>query len=135
MIFGIGDVRFKDIDWKSPEGTVRARVNLSKFGGRFKEAQIWLDNRINLGMMPYIPFRTGRLQGAINQRNSVYRGTGRVVAYTLSYGRHLYGGVNVKSGRPIHYTNPLTTPKWFDTVRAVHENEWKRGVKEIILRK
>ena len=128
------NIRYRDIDWRSPEGTVRAHVNLSQFGGRFKEAQIWLDNRINLDMMPYIPFKTGREQGAINARNNVYRGTGKIVAYTLSYGRQLYSGKNAKTGQPIHYTNPLTTPRWFDTVRAAHENEWKRGVREIIMR-
>ena len=128
-------IAYRDVNWKNTTGTVRAKVRLSVFGGRFKEAQIWLDNRINLDMMPYIPFRTGRLQGAINRENNALRGTGQIVAYTLSYGRQLYSGRNAKTGNPIHYTNPLTTPRWFDTVRSIHENEWKQGVRDIIMRK
>lgn len=128
-------IRYKDVDWKSPAGSVKAKVSFSKFGGRFKEAQIWLDNQINLDMMPYIPFRTGRLQGAISTENDRRRGTGDIVVYALPYGRWLYGGINTKTGNPIHYTNPLTTPKWFETVRAIHEDEWIRGVKDIIHRR
>ena len=128
-------IGFKDVDFKSPEGKVTAHVGLSKFGGRFKEAQIWLANRIDMDMMPYIPFKTGRLQGAIHNRNNVQRGTGKITVYTLSYGRKLYYGINPRTGQPFHYTNPLTTPRWFDTVKAIHGNEWKRGVREIIMRK
>lgn len=128
-------VAYRDVDMSNKTGTVKAKVRLSVFGGRFKEAQIWLDNRINLDMMPYIPFRTGRLQGAINAKNNIARGTGNIVVYTLPYGRKVYSGLNEKTGKPLHYTNPLTTPHWFDTVKAVHGEEWKRGVREIILRK
>lgn len=128
-------IAFKDIDWKSPAGSVNAKVRLGIFGGRFKEAQIWLDNRINLDMLPYVPFKTGALQGAINSRNNANRGTGRITVYALPYGRRLYNGINSNTGLPYHYTNPLTTPRWFDTVKAVHGNEWKRGVREIIMRK
>lgn len=128
-------VGFKDVDWKSPQGTVRAKVRLSRFGGRFKEAQIWLDNRIDLDMMPYIPFKTGALQGAIHSKNNASRGTGKITVYALSYGRRLYYGINPNTGLPYNYTNPLTTPRWFDTVKAIHGNEWLRGVTEIIKRK
>ena len=128
-------IAFKDVDFRSPEGNVRAKVHFSRFGGRFREAQIWLDNRIDLDMMPYVPFKTGRLQGAIHNRNIANRGTGRITVYTLSYGRKMYYGINPNTGQPWHYTNPLTTPRWFDTVKAIHGNEWRRGVKEIIMRK
>lgn len=122
---------FKDAKIGKSEGIARAHVKLSRLIPRFHEAQIWLDNRMNLDMMPYVAFRTGRLQTAINTRNNQLRGTGRFCVYTLPYGKHVYEGISSHGG-PMHYTNPLTTPHWFETVKGIYGNEWVRGVDEII---
>lgn len=125
---------FKDTTLSKSTGIARAHVRFSKLFPRFKRAQIWLDNRIMLDMQPYIPFRTGAFQGRIQQANAGRAGTGGIVVYVPPQGRWLYNGVAYsKSGaRPIHYTNPLTTPHWFETVSALYKNQWVRGVKDII---
>lgn len=125
-------ITWKDITAKGYSGNVRATVKLGWLGFRFREAQIWLDRQIMLDMQPYIAFKTGKLQGAITTRNNVYAGTGQVLIYTLPYGRRIYYGWT-PSGRPMNYSNPLTTPRWFDTVKARYMNVWERGCRDIIL--
>ena len=122
---------FQDIDVKSREGNIQAHVKLSKFGWRFKEAQIWLDRQMMLDMQPYIAFKTGRLQQAITTKNNIFAGTGKLVVYTLPYGRGVYLGIT-KTGKPMHYSNPLTTPRYFDNVKRIYRDNWNRGVKDII---
>ena len=124
---------FKDASYE--DNGIKAKIRFSRFFPRFKEAQIWLDNRINLDMSPYIPFRTGKLQGAIMAENTRRIGTGKLIAYTLPYGRPLYMGISQRTGKPINYSNPLSTPYWFETVKGLYVSNWLKGVEEIIRRK
>lgn len=128
---GFFDPSFQDINVTSKEGSVRARVRLSKFGWRFKEAQIYLDRQMMLDMQPYIPFRTGDLQRAITTKNNILAGSGKLVVYTLPYGRYVYLGVT-NSGKQMQYTNPLTTPRYFDNVKRIYRSNWTRAVRDII---
>lgn len=125
---------FKDAHLRKTTGIAEAHVYFSRFFPRFKRAQIWLDERVMLDMQPYIPFRTGAFQGRIQTQNAGRAGTGNIVVYVPPQGRWLYNGVSYsKSGaRAINYSNPLSTPRWFETVRSAHQNEWIQGCRQII---
>jgi len=137
-MFGFGGIKEKDFKdttlIKQTEGIAKAEIKLSRWFPKFKEAQVWLDDRINMDMMPYVPFKTGAMQTAINAKNNQLRGTGKICVYSMPYGRRVYNGIN-KNGGTMHYTNPLTTPHWFVTVKDNYKNQWIRGVKDIIGRK
>ena len=122
---------YQDVDVTSKDGAVHAKVRLSKLGWRFKEAQIQLDRQIMLDMQPYIPFKTGDMQRAITTKNNILAGSGKIVVYTLPYGRKVYLGIT-ESGKPMHYSNPLTTPRYFDTVKRIYRSNWNRTAKDII---
>ena len=70
----------------------------------------------------------------IYAKNNSLRVTGKLCVYAMPYGRKVYNGIN-KNGQQMHYTNPLTTPHWFVTVKEIYKNQWIKGVKEIIGRK
>lgn len=132
-------VNFKDIHYiSSPSGTfgvIKANVKLSKFGGRFRKAQEYLDTQIMKDMEPYVAYRTGALLNHIKMYNQLMAGKGEIMPFALSYGKNTYQGLN-SHGAPIqHWTNPQTQPYWFDYTRQMHEKEWVDGCKDIILGK
>lgn len=106
-----------------------ANIRLSVFGGRFEKAQLWLDREIMNDMRPLVPYRTGIFLKKIEANNRVFAGTGRVVTAVPPQGKWLYGGVT-KSGKPIHYTNPLSVPQWGAVVVQRNLGKYKAGVKE-----
>ena len=116
------------------QGYYKAHVKLSDYFKHFNDAQIWLDRQIMTDMTPFVAYRTGRLLSHLRVENSMLEGTGQIMAYTLPYGEATYKGLNA-NGQPItHWTNPQTTPYWFETARAVHERDWVNGCRKIILK-
>lgn len=122
---------FVDSNLRNVEGIAHAKIFLSRLIPRFKRAQVWLDKRMNNDMLPYVAYRTGRLRNAVNAKNQTLVGTGKLCVYTLPYGRSVYSGVT-KSGKKMVYSNPLTTPHWFETVKSVYCQQWIAGVKDVI---
>ncbi len=119
--------RFKDFTFK--DGHMSAKIRFSVFGGRAKKAQIWLDREIMKDMYPLIPIRTGIFRKTIESVNRIFEGTGRVTTAVPPQGKWLYGGVT-KSGKAIHYTNPLSVTKWGQVTIDNNREKYKQGVKE-----
>lgn len=125
--------RFKDLTMENK--AVKVKIGLFKYNKRFEEAQIWLDRQVMSDMSPYVPYRTGAFLSRIKAENALMEGTGQVKAAVPPQGRYLYNGVSRFSGRALHYTNPITTPRWFETVKSIYYPSWENGVREIIRRK
>lgn len=123
---------FKDIT--IDKEYMKAKVRLSVFGGRFKEAQIWLDQQIMLKMTPFIPKKTGEFLGKIQAENASKVGTGKVVTSVPPQGLTLYPGVS-KSGNPFQWTNPQTQPYWGKYTVQTFRREFNEGVERILKRK
>ena len=122
-------VRFEDLTME--DKFVSCKVKFSIFTPRRREAQQWLDRQIIMDMKPLTPYRTGNFRGHWSAVNNAKIGTGQLVATLMPYGKYLYHGVT-RGGNPTHYTNPKTTPYWFNTAKLMHEKEWRAGVERII---
>ncbi len=121
--------RFRDITLKNE--TMTARIGLSVFGGRFKKAQIWLDQEIMKRMEPVIPYRTGAFLGKIKAENAGRVGTGVLRTSVPPQGTKLYPGVSSR-GVPFHWTNPNTQPYWGQYVIRTYKRDFVDGVRRII---
>ena len=126
---GLFKPRFKDITLKNE--TMTAHIGLAVFGGRFREAQKWLDQEIMNRMEPVIPYRTGAFLGRIKAENAGRIGTGELRTSVPPQGRKLYPGVSSK-GVPFHWTNPNTQPYWGQYVIRTYKHDLLNGVKKII---
>lgn len=113
-------------------GTIKCHIWLAKYGGRFKEAQIWFDKTLVSRMHPYIPYKTGEFLGRIISRNAERYGTGELVVSVPPQGRRLYPGYSL-AGRPFNWTNPQTKPRWGTYTYKLYKNELTRGVTDILL--
>lgn len=123
------DPSFKDITINKEY--MKAHVKLSVFGGRFKQAQEWLDKEIVKRMTPFVPKKTGTFLGKIVSGNASRVGTGRIITSVPPHGRALYPGVS-KSGRPYHWTNPSTQPYWGKYTVQTYRGELNSGVNRIL---
>lgn len=129
-------------------GDIKADVSLSRFEKQFQEAQFWLDGQVMNDMVPYMPHRDGIFVNLTRMRSAALQGTGKVVAGAPPQGRFLYegkvmvdpvtgspwarkGAKKVVTERPLTYSNPKATPKWFDTAKEKHGKSWVKGVKRI----
>lgn len=124
-------VAFKDITIN--KSYMKAHVRLSIFGGKFREAQIWLDQEVMRKMTPYIPRKTGVFLGKIQSENAARVGTGKIVTAVPPQGKKLYPGVS-KSGKPFNWSNPQTQPYWGKYTAQTHNKEFNDGVKKILQR-
>lgn len=122
---------FQDFTYESEY--VKANVRFSKFNGRFRLAQIWLDRTFMEKMKPVIPYRTGAFLSRIEAANAGGWGMGRIVTSSPPQGKRLYGGINPASGLPFHWTNPLTQPRWGEWTYQTYKKEFNDGIKHIIL--
>lgn len=129
-------------------GEIHIDVSLSRFEKQFQDAQYWLDGQVMNDMVPYMPHRDGTFVNLTRLQSSSIQGTGRVVAGAPPTGRFLYygkvmvdpvtgsswarkGAKKVVTDRPLTYSNPKATPKWFDTAKENHGKSWIKGVKRI----
>lgn len=131
----ISEIDFKDADLKFPLGigkaAIKGKLKFSNWFPRFKKAQKWLDYRINEDMRPYLPVRTGALRDTVYRRNEQLNGTGKICIYAMPYGRKVYQGISSNGGQ-MRYTNPLTTPYWFNTVKSIYQESWRQGAEDIV---
>lgn len=140
------EFKFKDIKINGKH--MRVRVDMSRFEKQFKEAQFYLDSQIMTDMVPYMPSRTNAFVNLVRARSAAHAGSGVVVAGVPPSGRFLYGGKimidpvtgspwarkgakKVVTNRPLTYSNPQTTPHWFDTAKERHGDQWVEGTKRI----
>ena len=121
---------FEDFTYLSD--SVKCNIRFSRFGWRFKRAQEWLEHTFVIKMVPVMPQRTGALVNKTIDENARNYHDGRVITIGLDYGKKLYSGVNPKTGKPWHWTNPLTQPYWGEYVINEYESELVDGVKDII---
>lgn len=122
----------------------RIELSLDKYSSRFTEAQQWLGDRVLEDSKPFMPILTGSLQQRSHTEND-----GKRVIYPGPYGRFQYGGKvmvdpvtgspwarkgakKVLTDRPLKYSNPQATAKWFDAAKEVNLEYWLNGVRKII---
>ena len=128
-MFGFVPLHVKDSSMKYKYFT--CKIMFSRFSKRFQEGQKYLDSKLLEYMQPVIPYRTGLFRSRINAANVNRIGTGKLIVTLPPQGRMLYRGI-AKSGKPIHYTNPLSVPNWGTAVWKQHKPEIMKGVKEAI---
>lgn len=126
---GLFEPAFKDITIN--KSYMKAHVRLSIFGGRFRKAQVWLDQEVMKRMTPYIPRKTGAFLSKIQSANAARVGTGKVVTAVPPQGKRLYPGVT-KSGTPFNWTNPQTQPYWGKYTYETHRRDLNDGVRRIL---
>jgi hypothetical protein len=136
---------FKSI--KISHGGMKVDVSLKRFEQQFQQAQYELDSMVMTSMEPYMPKVTSTFINLTKARSAALAGSGEVVAAAPPYGRFLYEGkvmVDAQTGSPfarkgakkivtnqdIKYTNPKATPKWFETAKQKHADEWIKVVKK-----
>ena len=127
-------------------GNMRAFINLERINANLANAQYWLDGQVMNDMVPYMPMQTNTLINITRAQSAALQGTGTVVAAAPPYGRFQYMGVvmvdpatnspfarpgakKVVTERPLNYSNPKATPKWFDTAKKNHGQNWINEVK------
>jgi len=125
-------MKFEDITMNNRY--VHCKVMFSRFNGRFRRAQIWLDRTFMEKMQPVVPYKTGEFLSKINAENAGRWGTGKIVTAVPPQGRYLYPGVNPRTGLPFNWTNPNTQPRWGTYTYNKYLPEFKRGVKHILLK-
>ena len=135
---------FPDISIVS--ANMRAYVKMDRINANLEHAQWWLDNQVMTDMIPYMPHNTGAFVNITRAQSAAIAGTGEVVAGAAPMGRFLYNGVvmvdpetgspwarpgakKIVTARPLTYSNPQATPKWFDTAKQNHGQQWIAGVK------
>lgn len=135
---------FKDI--KIREGDIKVDISMDRFEQQFQDAQFYLDTMVMTSMIPYMPRVTGTFINLTKARSASIAGSGEVVAAAPPYGRFLYNGkvmVDPVTGSPyarkgakkkvtnkdIKYTNPKATPRWFETAKQKHGDDWIKQTK------
>lgn len=125
---------------------LKVHIDMSRINNNLHKAQWWLDNQVMTDMVPYMPHNTGSFVNITRAQSASLAGTGEVVAGAAPMGRFLYNGVvmvdpetgspwarpgakKIVTERPLTYSNPRATPKWFDTAKENHGNQWIAGVK------
>ena len=123
---------FKDLTMKTQN--MDCKIWFSRFNGRFKMAQIWLDRKMIEKMQPVIPRKTGQFREKINVANVGKWGTGEIVTSVPPQGRYLYPGISFRTGKPFKWTNPLTQPRWGTYTYQTYKSEFNRGIKDILIK-
>ena len=136
----MGDTfHFPEFSYVAPN--FRVEISFDEWSERFTKAQQWLGDRVLEDCRSLMPLRTGSLQ----QRSHV-EDDGRKVVFPGPYGRFQYMGkvmVDPETGspwarkgvkkvvtdRPLVYSNPTATEKWFEAAKARHLQYWLDGVK------
>jgi len=121
---------FRDITMKTE--TIQCHIGLAKFGWRFARAQKWFDQTLMSRMYPVMPYRTGQFLGKIINLNAGRYGQGELIVSVPPQGRRLYNGIS-ESGKPFHWTNPNTQPRWATYAYETNKQELKQGVRDILM--
>lgn len=125
---------------------MKVHIDMKRINANFEKAQYWLDSQVMTDMVPYMPHNTGSFVNITRTQSAAIAGTGLVVAGAAPMGRFLYNGVvmidpetgspwarpgakKIVTAKPLTYSNPRATPKWFDTAKQHHGRQWIAGVK------
>lgn len=126
--------------------TIELDVDLSRFEKQYEKAQYALDSMVMTYMQPYMPHQTGTFINVTKAMSAAIAGSGTVVAAAAPMGRFLYegkvmvdpltgspwaraGAKKVVTDRDLKYSNPKTTPHWFDTAKKNHGASWVKVAK------
>lgn len=110
------------VDWKGIERTLKSKK---------LDAQTVLDLQIIHDTDPFVPMRQGTMAGSAMLSSEI--GKGKIV-YDTPYARHLYYGINVKTGRPFEYSkakHPKACERWVDASKALYLDKWVKKVREV----
>lgn len=91
-----------------------------------------LKERMMADIEPIMPRRTGAFISDTKAENKSASRTEFVAAPNRPYTEYLWNGVR-GDGTPIHWTNPNTEPRWFESAMNEHREEWLQLVKETII--
>lgn len=125
--------------------TIKGLLNFKRISKNLKLAQWRLDNQIMQDMIPFMPQQTGTFINVTQAQSSAMAGTGKVCAGAPPMGRFLYegkvmidpltgsawaraGAKKIVTDKPLTYANPMATPHWFETAKALHLKDWERLV-------
>lgn len=128
-------------------GDIKVNLDLSKLGKRVDNAQFALDSQVMTDMVPFMPMNTGNFIQLTRARSAALAGTGSVCAAAPPFGRFLYegkvmvdeltgspwarkGAKKITTERPLKYSNPATTPEWFETAKKKHLKDWVELVED-----
>ena len=123
------------------DGQIRVEMDLTRFYGQYKEAQLWLGNQVLQDCGAVMPLLTGSMQ-----QRSYVNDDGSEVVFPGPYARFQYGGMvmvdpvtrspwaragvkKVLTDRPLKYSRAEATDHWFDTAKAQNGDAWIQGVK------
>ncbi len=123
---------FKDLTMKDQFMT--CNIHFARFNGNFRRAQIWFDRTLVEKMQPFVPRKTGEYLRKINQENAGKWGTGKIVTTVPPQGKRLYPGINPNTGRPFHWTNPNTQPRWGTYTYERYKADFLKGIRHIIVK-
>lgn len=140
---------FPDIHIKRHGGAASCEIDVDfgRIEEQLRRAQYRLDSQIMTDMAPYMPHQTGTFINVTRGMSQAIAGSGQVVAAAPPTGRFLYygkvmidpvtkspwareGAKKVVTNRDLVYSNPKATPKWFETAKQRHGNQWVELVKK-----
>lgn len=128
---------------------VDIKLDLTKFNGRFKDAQYFLDNEVMTSMLPIMPMITGTFKNITQAESRSLAGSGTVIAAAAPMGRFLYMGklmIGEHSRSPwaqlgekkvvtdvdLRYSNPAAHAMWFEEAKVQYADKWTDGVARIL---
>lgn len=115
---------------------VRVEVDWSKIPREIKTKALTAQTTLDLAIIndtdQFVPMRQGILAKSVISASKI--GSGRIV-YDTPYARHLYYGINVRTGRTFNISklkHPKATAGWFDVAKAAYLEKWIRQVEEVM---
>ena len=141
---------------------VKATINTDVINERLDKAQFWLDSQIMTDCVPLMPLQTGTFIANTRARSAALAGSGYVCVAAPPMGRYLYYGrimrdSETKKGprripiapgeyifrwrrgakleptdRYMKYSRPSAVPRWFETAKQNHMQDWTDGVQKIL---
>ena len=121
-------------DFTMKDQFMTCKLHFTRFNGRFRLAQIWLDRTLVEKMQPFVPYKTGKFLSKINRENAGKWGSGEIVTSVPPQGKYLYPGINPNTGRAFHWTNPQTQPRWGTYTYERFKPELQKGIKHILVK-
>lgn len=136
---------------------------IKKYKQNDRFAQFWLDGQVMTDMEPYMPRVTGQFIQLTKIRSVSLQGSGVVCAGVYPMGRFLYYGKKmidpatgkgprrivlkdgaviyrwrlgshpVATNEPLHYSNPLAKPEWFEVAKRKNLKAWQDGYRRALI--
>lgn len=115
--------------------SVKVDISFADLAKRIDEAQKWLDTKVFEDTEPFIPMDTGATTENARAANIGTEGTGLVNIGKSDYVKHIWNGINERTGGPLHYQtthHPFATHHWFNASLEANHDKWVEGVRNII---